>query len=183
VERTGDEEDLGDVRLAAAGDAAAFERLYRRHAARVYTLARRLLGPARAEDATQEVFLRAWRRLATFRDEGPFGAWVHRLARNLMIDEMALARRDESLIGLDDPAVEPAAQGSPPDVAVDLDAAIDRLPAKARQVLALRHFLGCSHEEIALLLGISAGTSKSQLHRARSLLAASLEGGDRRGRT
>lgn len=168
------EREWREVRAAAAGDTAAFESLYRRHVARVHSLARRLLGARRADDATQEVFLLAWRKLGSYRGEGAFGAWLFRLARNRMLSELGRDRRHEGMAGLDE-VREPAARSSEPGRAVDLDAALQQLPSGARRVLALRHFAGCSHEEIAGLLGISVGTSKSQLHRARLLMRRFLD--------
>jgi len=155
---------------------ASFERLYRRHVARIHTLARRLLGPAHADDATQEVFLLAWRKLGGYRGEGEFGGWLFRLARNRMLTEVGRTARDARAVGLEEAERLPAPAGEPGRT-MDLDAALERLPRGARRVLALRHFAGCSHEEIASVLGISVGTSKSQLHRARLLLRDHLEGG------
>lgn len=174
-DRQGD--DARDARRAAAGDVGAFERLYRRHAARVYGLARRLLRrPDRAEELTQEVFLQAWRECGSYRGEAPFGAWLSRLARNLVLNEL---RRDGRRLpeGQDGgsgeeeqvPGAEPA-----PESGLDLEAAIRALPDGARQVLVLYHFEGLTHEEIARALDVTAGTSKSQLHRARALLREAL---------
>ena len=168
------EQEWREVRAAAAGDISAFEILYRRHVARVHGLARRLLGPTRADDATQEVFLLAWRKLGSYRREGVFGAWLFRVARNWMLSEVGRDRRRERMFGLDEGG-EPAAPSAEPGRSLDLDTALERLPSGARQVLALRHFAGCSHEEIAGLLGISIGTSKSQLHRARLLMQRFLD--------
>src|SRR5687767_13147210 len=81
--------DAEDARLAAAGDVAAFERLYRRHVARVHTLATRMLGPDDADDATQDVFIRTWERLGQFRGESAFGTWLHRLAINVVLGRRA----------------------------------------------------------------------------------------------
>lgn len=178
MEQESREQEWRDVRAAAAGDASAFERLYRRHVARIHTLAWRLLGPARADDATQEAFLLAWRKLGSYRREGPFGAWLFRLARNRMLTEVGRERRQLGDVGLDEIG-EPSAARAAPGARADLDAALARLPAGARQVLALRHFAGCSHQEIAALLGISIGTSKSQLHRARLLMREYLEDHER----
>jgi len=174
VDQKSREHEWRDVRAAAAGDASAFESLYRQHVGRVHSLARRLLGPARADDATQEVFLLAWRKLSTYRREGAFGAWLFRLARNWMLTEIGRRKRDP-VAALHEVA-EPAAPSSEPGNSVDLDTALEQLPSGARRVLALRHFAGCSHQEIARLLGISVGTSKSQLHRARLLMRGFLGG-------
>src|SRR3979490_1877959 len=68
-----------DTALAASGDASAFERLYRTHVARVHTLVRRMLDGDEADDVTQDVFIRAWQKLSTFRGESAFATWLHRL--------------------------------------------------------------------------------------------------------
>jgi RNA polymerase sigma-70 factor (ECF subfamily) len=174
------------VRKAVEGDLRAFERLYRRHTARVFTLSRRLLGPGRAEDATQEIFLRAWTRLHTFRQEAPFGAWLARLARNHLLGALRGRLPAWAELGAAQGAVEPEHPAGQPgrDPAgalirgLDLEAAIDGLPGGARQVLVLRDLEGYTHTEIAEALGISIGTSKSQLHRARVLLRRTLAQGD-----
>jgi RNA polymerase sigma-70 factor (ECF subfamily) len=164
----------GDAALASSGDTAAFERLYRATVARVHTLARRFLGEADADDATQEAYVLAWRRLSTFRGESRFETWLLRVALNSFASR---ARRKD--------AVPPAAEREPEapprdrDAALDLESAIARLPDGARRVFVLHDVLGRTHDEIASDLGVSAGTSKSQLHRARRLLRAALgrEGG------
>src|SRR5205807_4471946 len=74
-----------DTALAASGDATAFERLYRTHVARVHTLVRRMLDADEADDVTQDVFIRAWQKLSTFRGESAFGTWLHRLAVNVVL--------------------------------------------------------------------------------------------------
>jgi len=163
-----------DVQLAASGNTEAFERLYRCHVGQVWSLARRLVGVTQADDATQDVFLQAWHKLPQFRGSGPFGAWLMALARNLMVTRMT---RSEKTVELE--AVwasgDPVAVASDPQSTLELDAALDRLPQRARQVLVLRHFAGCTHQEIARLLTIEVGTSKSQLHRARMLLRHELQ--------
>lgn len=169
--RSKDADDV-DVARAAAGDRTAFERLYRCHVGQVWSLARRLAGAEQADDLTQEAFLQAWRKLPLYRGTGAFGAWLMTVARNLMITR--IARSPETR----DARVAVPTVVVPPDPlsAVALDAAIDRLPPRARRVLVLRHFGGCTHEEIARLLHIEVGTSKSQLHRARTLLRLDLGG-------
>src|SRR2546422_5452890 len=81
----GGDAETADVALAASGDGRAFERLYRGHVARVHGLARRMIGPEAADDVTQDVFVRAWTKLATFRGEAAFGTWLHRLAINVIL--------------------------------------------------------------------------------------------------
>ncbi len=173
VERDDRADEARDAARAATGDLQAFERLYRRHVARIHSLARRMLGAERADDATQEVFLRAWNKLGSFRGDAPFGAWLRRLARNWMLNE--IRRRDRLPDEIAWEADERDALGVPgsrpaTETALDLDQAIDELPDGARHVLVLRHFEGLTHAEIAAALDITVGTSKSQLHRAWSLL-------------
>jgi RNA polymerase sigma-70 factor (ECF subfamily) len=163
--------DAGDVARAADGDPEAFERLYRSTVGRVYALARRMAGDEAADDLAQEIYLRAWKKLHTFRGDASFATWLHRLAVNVILTGRASARRREARHVTSDALVE-AAQARPktPGTRVDLEAALARLPAGARSVFVLYDVEGYPHDEIAGLLGISVGTSKSQLHRARMLL-------------
>src|SRR5436305_14072327 len=80
LDQTGRDAETADVALAASGDGRAFERLYRGHVARVHSLARRMIGPEAADEVTQDVFVRAWTKLATFRGEAACGTWLHRVA-------------------------------------------------------------------------------------------------------
>jgi len=169
-------QDAADVALAQSGDAQAFERLYRAQVARVHSLARRMVGPAEADELTQDVFVRGWQKLHTFRGEAAFGTWLHRLAVNLMLAHCAAqgARRrylDEGA----DPAEVGEARPASPELTMDFETAIGRLPPGARQIFVLHDVEGYKHEEIAEMLGISAGTSKAQLHRARMALRRHLE--------
>lgn len=165
----GDEGD--DVALAVGGNQQAFERLYRRHHGRVYSLALRMAGAEWAEDLTQEVFIRSWTKLAGFRGEASFGTWLHRLAVNLILSRReTLKRRSKRQLpeaGILDRI--PARQGQP-GFAVDFEEALRRLPDRAKQVFLLYDVEGYPHEEIAQSMGISTGTSKSQLHRARLMM-------------
>src|SRR6266498_5793234 len=77
--------ETADAALAASGDGRAFERLYRAHVARVHSLVRRMIGPDHADDIAQDVFVRAWSKLSTFRGEAAFGTWLHRLAVNVIL--------------------------------------------------------------------------------------------------
>lgn len=161
--------ERADVELARAGSLAAFERLYRSNVARILTLARRLLGEGTAEEETQEVFVRAWRRLDSFRAEARFSTWLYRLATNHFLSHLRAAGEDrlasEELAG--DLLAMPVA---PHERRLDLESALRRLPAAARHVVVLHDCLGHTHAEIAAQLGITTGTSKSQLHRGRLLL-------------
>jgi RNA polymerase sigma factor (sigma-70 family) len=102
-----------DVELAAAGDTRAFERVYREHAARVHSLARRMIGPEDADDATQEVFVRVWEKLDTFRGDAAFGTWLHRVAVNLILTRARSRKRHGAWIVDDEEAFESASGGSP----------------------------------------------------------------------
>jgi RNA polymerase sigma-70 factor (ECF subfamily) len=168
--------ERADVALAAAGDHQAFERLYRLHAARVHSLVRRMVGPdGDPDELTQDVFVRAWQRLSTFRGDAAFGTWLHRLAVNLVINWQRGATRGRRLFADGTETDILPARSASPDVAMDLEDALARLPAGARQVFLLHDAEGYRHEEIAGLLGVTTGTTKAQLHRARMLLRGHLE--------
>ncbi len=173
-ERLGLETDVADARAAAGGDRLAFERLYRRHVPRIHSLARRMLGPDDAEEATQDAFVRAWTKLAGFRGESAFGTWLYRLALNVCLARRADAARARRRFVADEALPELAGPGIRPDVRVDFARALEQLPDGAREVLVLHDVEGYKHEEIAGMLGINAGTSKSQLHRARMLMRTQL---------
>jgi RNA polymerase sigma-70 factor (ECF subfamily) len=166
------------VRRACAGDEAAFGELYHANAGRIYALCLRLEGDvARAEELTQDVFVRAWERLASYRGESAFSTWLHRLAVNVVLGDRRSAWRREQRVRLtDDPAtLERPAMTSPPGARLDLDAAIAALPPGARAVFVLHDVEGYQHGEIAALTGVAEGTSKAQLFRARRLLREALE--------
>jgi RNA polymerase sigma-70 factor, ECF subfamily len=168
--------DAVDATLAASGDAHAFERLYRGHIARIHSLARRMLSEDEADEAAQDVFVRAWEKLATFRGEAAFGTWLHRLAINVILArrESLGTRRKRYIEG--DAALETLPARRPgPEMAMDFEAAMQRLPDGAREVFVLHDVQGYRHEEIAKMLGLATGTSKSQLHRARMALRQHLE--------
>lgn len=161
-----------DVALAAGGDAAAFERLYRKHVARVHSLARRMLGSSDADEVTQDVFVRTWQKLGTFRGDAAFTTWLHRLAVNVMIERRRSYAMQRQRISDDESAIERAAVARPGrgDLALDFEHALARLPNGAREVFVLHDVEGYKHREIAAMLDITPGTSKRQLHRARLLM-------------
>jgi RNA polymerase sigma factor (sigma-70 family) len=159
---------------AAGGDVQAFERFHRATVARIHTLARRLLGAERAEEAVQEVYLRAWNARASWRGEGPASAWLRRIALNHLLNERARAEL-RTQVGADPGALaDPGERADRLERRLDLEQAIADLPRGARTVLVLHDVEGLAHAEIAERLAVSVGTSKSQLHRARALLRASL---------
>ncbi len=161
------------VQRAQAGDADAFEAVYREHAGRVYALCLRMTADAAAAtELTQDVFVRAWEKLESFRGESAFGSWLHRLAVNVVLMARRTAdRRGEDELS-DDEASGPAPATTPRDHALvmDLEAAIASLPPMARQVLVLHDIEGYEHAEIGAMLGIAEGTCKAHCFRARRLL-------------
>lgn len=160
-----------DASLAAAGDPHAFERLYRTHVSRVHSLARRMTGGPETDELTQDIFVRAWQKLGTFRGESAFGTWLHRLAVNVILEHRrTLAVKMSRHHASDDAFEHLASRPATPDLAMDFEAAIEKLPDGARQVFVLHDVEGYKHREIAEALQISPGTSKTQLHRARMLL-------------
>jgi len=168
----------GDVALAAAGDRRAFERVYRAHVDRIHALCIRMVGDrATAEELTQDVFVRAWEKLTLFRGESAFSTWLHRLAVNVVLSRRETDGRHQRRT-VDDADGElvsslPARPLAPGD-RMDLERAIAALPPGARRIFVLHDVEGYRHEEIAEQLGITAGGSKAQLHRARLLLRQAL---------
>ena len=156
---------------------SAFEQLYRDNASRVYGLCLRLSGDATlAQELTQDVFVRAWERLSTFRGESALFSWLYTLAHNMAFSERrSRLRRLARVQPTDDLSAFDRPRGrSTPDAAVDLVKAIAALPPGARSVFVLHDVQGFKHEEIAAMTGIVAGTSKSQLARARQRVRAML---------
>lgn len=166
-----------DVALAAGGDRRAFERIYRAHVSRVFTLCARMVGDrAVAEELTQDVFVRAWEKIALYRGESAFGTWLHRVAVNVVLShrKSEARRRGREEDGEQHVNMHPGRSDSP-GARMDLEQAIAALPPGARRVFVLFDVEGYRHEEIADLLGITAGGSKAQLHRARMLLREALD--------
>jgi RNA polymerase sigma-70 factor (ECF subfamily) len=157
------------------GDRAAFEALYRAHVGRVYALCMRLTADRmRAEELTQDTFVQAWRGLTTFRGESAFASWLHRIAVNAALGEHRSTKRRELRVM---PLAEPPpgrSEGADVALTLDLERAISALPPGARAVFVLHDIEGYAHEEIAGMMGVAAGTSKAQLHRARRLLREGL---------
>ncbi len=167
--------DAADASRAASGDFRAFERLYRSHVARIHSLARRMLNPDEASEATQDVFVRAWQKIGQFRGEAAFGTWLHRVAVNVLLARRRVLSLERERAGSDETALDqlPGRPGQS-DLSVDFESAIAQLPNGARQVFVMHDVEGYKHEEIAGLLGVTAGTTKAQLHRARMLLRGHL---------
>ena len=161
------------------GDKSALEAIYRLHHQKVYQVAARVLGdPVGAEDIAQEVFIRAFERGSQFRGESKLSTWLYRLTVNACLS----LKRRKTAVSLDENpllaenASHAIAPASPLRAA--LDEALQKLPPGYRTSIVLHDIEGLEHEEIAQAMGVSVGTSKSQLHKARArmreLLAAAL---------
>ena len=167
------------IRRAKGGDAAAFEVLYREHSPRVFALCLRLSGGTAAEatELMQDVFIKAWRGLESFRGESAFSSWLHRLTVNAMLESArSEQRRTARVVSIEDPDSIGAFATSPSqDLQMDLEKAIASLPNGARMAFVLHEIEGYQHNEIAAQLGVAEGTVRAQLHRARKLLIQALD--------
>ena len=187
IETPGELPEAEAIRLAQAGNAAAFERLYRLHNRRVYSLCLRMVGnTAEAEDLTQDAFLQLFRKIATFRGESAFSTWLHRLAVNVVLMKLRKKTLSESSLeetnDPDDETSGPRREIGAPDLLltgsidrVHLERAIEQLPPGYKQVFVLHDIQGFEHNEIAGLMHCSIGNSKSQLHKARMRLRELLQ--------
>jgi RNA polymerase sigma-70 factor, ECF subfamily len=164
------------VSRAQHGDVDAFGELYREHAGRVFALCVRMSEDrVHAQELMQDVFVRAWERLGSFRGDASFGSWLHRIAVNVVLTDVRTDRRREARVApvQDLATVEAGQHGSrgvvaaDPGLAIDLERAIAGLPAGARAAFVLHDVEGFSHAEIAELTGLAEGTIRAQLHRAR----------------
>jgi RNA polymerase sigma-70 factor (ECF subfamily) len=180
--RGSDVQEVRTIHRAQQGDAAAFESIYRRHCRRVYSLCLRMIGnPAEAEDLTQDVFLRVFRKIQTFRGESAFSTWLHRLAVNVVLmhlrkKKLTAAALDETTRS-DEDGVAAGSEVGGPDMLltglidrVNLKRAVEKLPTAQKIVFVLHDIHGYRHQEIAEIMGSSVGTSKGYLHRARMRL-------------
>ncbi len=164
------------VERAQRADSAAFEALYRMHIDKVYGLCLRMTGiAAEAEDCAQEAFIQAWSKLDKFRGDSAFGTWMHRVAVNTVLGRMRKSKREHDRIqAVSDVMNAPDSIGDSSSIQ-DLEEAMNNLPRGARHVFVLHAVYGYSHDETGGMLGIAAGTSKAQLHRAKRLLAQQLD--------
>lgn len=182
------EEEQLLLRRAQGGDSAAFEDIVRAHEATVYHLALRQLGNREdAEDAAQEVFLKAYAALGSFRGESRISVWLYRITNNVCIDLLRRRRDTVSLsaesgegetleLEIPDERFDPAALAERRDLREQVGKALDLLPPDAREILLLRELGGQRYDEIAEALDIDIGTVKSRIFRARKKLCALLEG-------
>lgn len=164
------------------GEAAAFEELYRVHSPRLFGLVCRMVGRSHADDLLQDVFLTAYRKLDKYRGESSLGTWLFRLATNLCLDFLrSRGNRNAKMTAEFDETFAPehitaGRTGRVLGVVdkIDLERALADLPPGCREVFVLHDVEGFEHGEIAGMLGVAEGTSKSQLHKARMRLRRSL---------
>lgn len=163
------QDDASLLRLAQQGDVAAYQQLYELYVKRVYSLAYRLTADtAMAEDATQEVFIQVWQKLASFKQNSKFSTWLYSVTSNVTISYM---RKQKSwlkrVFSTEDTTVPEVGEY---DNHVEFDRCILRLPEQTRIVFVLHAIQGLRHEDIANQLSIAVGTSKAQFHRAKGML-------------
>jgi len=161
------------IQRVKQGDREAFQILYRHYVGKVYAICLRITAnQAIAEELTQEVFLKIWERIGQYEGRSKFSTWLHRIATNRALDGLrSEIRRSSRETSTEEPETwEPPQPAPRPDRRLDLENAIAGLPPSARTIFVLHDVEGYRHEEIAEMIGIAEGTSKSQLHRARRLL-------------
>jgi RNA polymerase sigma-70 factor (ECF subfamily) len=167
------------VARCQAGDVEAFAEVYTRYASRIFSLATRMSGSAQTgEDLLQEIFLQAYRKIGGFKGDAALGTWLYRLALNHCLDfvRSRRARMDKLTDTIDSEgyATPPTAPRDMPLERIDLERALQQLPSGCREVFVLHDVEGYEHKEIAAMLGIAEGTSKSQVFKARMKLRALL---------
>jgi RNA polymerase sigma-70 factor (ECF subfamily) len=170
-----DEEEL--VRRAQEGSAEAFEWLYQRHVRRVYALCLRMVSdPIRAEELTQDVFVRIWKAIGSFRSESAFTTWMHRLAVNVVVSDLRSEKRRDGRVMHTDTLedFQREVKEAMPETRIDLERAIAALPDGAKEMMVLHDIEGYRYREIAEMLGVAEGTVKSQISRARRLIREAL---------
>lgn len=173
------------VRLAQAGDRAAFAHLVRRHEQAVHRFIYRMLGSREeALELTQETFIKVWQALPQWQPQAQFKTWVFRIASNAAMDALR-RRRTVNFVPLDED-YDAAAHGPGPDVQLQsrqrlraLESALAALPAQQREAILLREIEGLSYAEISSVLHVEEGTVKSRLARAREALAAAIRESER----
>ncbi|HKX84354.1 MAG TPA: RNA polymerase sigma factor [Pyrinomonadaceae bacterium] len=166
--------DLELCQLAAGGNIAAFEIVYQRYHRRTYSLCLRMTGSqTEAEDLTQEVFIQLFRKVGSFRGDSAFSTWLHRLTVNQVLMHFRKRSFKNEKVSDDGEMPEQTVQGTsnpnkmPVVDRIALKNAIAELPNGYKKVFILHDIEGFEHEEVARMMGISIGTSKSQLHKAR----------------
>ena len=166
------------VSRAQAGDQQAFADLYEQTSGRVYALCLRMSGSAElAEELTQDVFVRCWRKLDTFKGNSRFTTWLHRLAVNVVLQKRRKWKRTSDREAGSEGLERYASRVSTamPETMIDLERAIASLPEGAREVLVLRDIEGYRYTDVAEMKGVAVGTVKAQVHRARKLIQKAME--------
>jgi RNA polymerase sigma factor (sigma-70 family) len=179
--------DLEMVQRAAAGDQNVFRRLFENNVSRVYSLCLRMSAGdvLLSEELTQDVFVKAWENLGSFRGDSKFPTWLHRIAVNEFLMRKRSQKRFMQRITITDDltafehtkaggAQQFGSYSSSLSAGIDLEKAISSLPEQARVVFILHDVHGYKHNEIAEMVDIETGTSKAHLHRARKLLREEL---------
>ena len=167
------------IERACQGDDLAARTLYERYAPRVYAVVRRIAGDEDlADDYAQEAWIRVFRALPSFRGESRFSTWLHRVAVNAALQSLRKVDGWESRKGELPGELPVPPEGGDVLLEERLEEALDRVPEGMRKVLVLHDVEGYTHEEIGELLGISPGTSKSQLFKARARMRSILRATD-----
>lgn len=165
------------IRRAQAGESEAFERIYEIYVRRMYALSLRMVSDHQtAEEVTQDIFVRVWEAIGSFRFESAFGTWLHRLGTNVVLGHIRSRKRHDDKLagGLDLESFEGGLRHAMPDTRMDLEKAIALLPPGAKEVLILHDIEGYRYREIAEMTQVAEGTVKSQLNRARKLVREAL---------
>jgi len=172
------DEDFKLVEQALNGSNDAFKELFMKNVTRVHSLCLRISADVQmAEDLTQEVFIKAWEKLNTFKFESKFSTWLHSIAVNQFMMQLRSDKRNSEKIdefSREKEIRNPADTKIQQDYRIDLQKAIDNLPGQARTVLVLHDIEGYKHNEISEMMNIQIGTSKAHLHRARKILKKEL---------
>ncbi|MBV6478826.1 MAG: ECF RNA polymerase sigma factor SigE [Ignavibacteria bacterium] len=169
------DEDIKLVKSSLQGNGEAFKELFMKHVSKINFLCRKLSAdPHTADDITQEVFIKAWEKLNTFKFESKFSTWLHSIAANQFLmhlrKENRISQKEESYkSGYTESQIKQET-----DSRIDLEKAISKIPENARAVLVLHDIEGYKHNEISEMMNIEIGTSKAHLHKARKILREEL---------
>jgi RNA polymerase sigma-70 factor (ECF subfamily) len=171
--------DQGLGARASRGDVEAFTKLVEAHSGLVYRVSLRMLGSDDAQDASQEVWIRVWRNIKTFRGDSAFSTWLHRIAVNTCLSmRQRESRRQDHEVGSETPYLsEPPGGDADPETSVlsaerreEIEAALGHVRAEHRAALVLRHMEGLSYAEIAEVLEVPDGTAKGWVSRGRAAM-------------
>jgi RNA polymerase sigma-70 factor (ECF subfamily) len=171
--------DQGLGARASRGDVEAFTKLVEAHSGLVYRVSLRMLGSDDAQDASQEVWIRVWRNIKTFRGESAFSTWLYRITMNTCLSmRQRESRRQDQEVGSETPYLsEPSGGDADPETSVlsaerreEIEAALGHVRAEHRAALVLRHMEGLSYAEIAEVLEVPDGTAKGWVSRGRAAM-------------